>query len=163
MHIVAFFVALVAALSVAILYPRLRIPAGLLVAFFLGLMIYVFVQIPGETDQRDARITAEQLELDDVSLVQEARFSRLTGRVRNLSDTYTLRDFDVRVTLLDCPAPDAGAEACVVIAEDNGIARVNLPPGQVRRFEVVLRFTDVPEPTGYAEWDYQVTGIRASE
>lgn len=164
MHIIVFFVALTAAVSTFILYPRLRLPAGLLVAFFVGLIVYVFFfDTRGEEARRAERISPDELELTDVTFTQDLRFSRLEGRVRNLSERYRLRDFDIRVTMYDCPDVGTSLEDCAVIAQDTGIARVDLPPGQVRHFETVLRFTDVPAPEGVVVWDHRVTGVRASE
>lgn len=163
MQIVVFFVALAAAIAVAVLYPRLRIPAGLMIALLLGLLVYAFVSLRGETDQRSSRIPVDELVLSDVQLVQETRFTRLSGRAQNLSERYTLLDFDVRVMLYDCPAEGAPHEDCAVIAEAQGIARVGLPPRQVRHFETVFRFSDVAEVEGTLDWGYEVTGIRAGD
>ncbi len=163
MPIAALFLILSGAVAVAWLYPAYRVLAGAVVLLFLGLIAAYFLTTGSETDRATSRIPADALVLEDVKLGPIGTAQRLTGRVTNRSDRYTLLALDLRVTLDDCPEPDSAPEECETIAESDGTALVDVPPGQSRAFQAALRFADVPEPHGTIVWREAVTGTRASE
>lgn len=162
MPIAGFFVVLAGALAIAILYPHLRVMAIAVVVFMCALLGYLFFDMTTQTDRRVTLIDQSELRFDALDLRQDSRFSRLAGRVTNTSDTARLRDFSVTVHLMDCETPETPRPECATIAEDTGIARVDLPAGQTRAFEVVLSFRDTPDVTGVLVWDHTISDIHAT-
>lgn len=149
------------AIAVAILYPQLRLVAGLVVAIFLGLIgIYFVTGDSAVTNQRD--LDVELVILEDIALAEERGYARLSGRVTNGSETSHLRSFKIDLKLFDCPDEEVATETCAVIAEDDGIARVDVPAGQTRQFESVHRFSDTPPLKGVLRWDIEVLSADAS-
>ncbi|MEO1421698.1 MAG: hypothetical protein AAFV09_00865, partial [Pseudomonadota bacterium] len=90
-----------------------------------------------------------------------ARFSTLSGRVENQAEAGIVRQIAVRVRLFDCESEATPIAECAQIGEDDGVARLELPPGQLRAFEATLRFADQPRVAGVLVWEFEVTGVRA--
>ena len=87
-------------------FPEFRRPGligGALVA--AGLAVY-FVRNPSEAELAATRIPAEQVVLDELTLERTPNGATLSGRVRNGSDRYRLRDVTLILRLRDCPASD---------------------------------------------------------
>ncbi|MEL6680226.1 MAG: hypothetical protein AAFQ51_16100, partial [Pseudomonadota bacterium] len=67
-----------------------------------------------------------------------------------------------RLRLYDCPTEDSALPDCAQIGEDAGVARLDLPPGQLRAFDATLRFSGLPAVTGVLKWDFDVDYVRAT-
>jgi len=162
MPFVVFFLILAGAAAIFVLYPHLRtLAGGVFVLFGLVLGYLVFDQWFG----RDAAASAmgpEQLVLSDLSLEDGTRFQTLSGRVENTSETARLRSFDLRVRVLDCPSEDSADTECAIIAEDDGVARVDVPAGQVRDFKATIGFASRAAPKGAVRWLHDITDVRAT-
>lgn len=87
----------------------------------------------------------------------------LTGRVKNTSERFTLRQADLALTLYDCPVADAALDQCDIIGEDTAPARVLVPPGQVRTFTAVFGFADQAQARGVLVRRQTVVETRATE
>ncbi len=161
MPVVILLVVLTVATAVAILYPQVRIAAVAVIVVFLGLTgIYFTTSGTSLTEER--KLDVASVVLDDVGLSAAQGFSRLSGRVTNADATAQLRSFKIDLRLFDCPEEQSALEDCAVIAEDDGIARVDVPAGQTRSFESVHRFTDQPPLKGVLRWDFRVLDADAS-
>ena len=167
MPIVVIFLVVAGALVIAILYPHLRAIALGVVAFFAILFGIYFATLGPLGSGGGAAIAPDELTLSALSLDQDARSATLSGTVRNGSERYRLRSFELQVTIYDCPpdtpAEAAGPESCAIIGEDEGIARADVPPGQLRRFDAVLSFPAMPAPQGTPIWRERILSTRATE
>lgn len=128
----------------------------------LGLAVYLWQTTP-ETSQAEQRIAADEIVLDHLEITRTPRGAVLSGRVLNRSETWRLREMAMTVRLRDCPQEAAGPEGCPVIGEASAIARPDVPPGQIRAFSAHFLFANVPEPEGRLDWDWRITGTRATE
>lgn len=163
MPIAIFFAALAGSLIVAISDRQLRPVALIFAAVMAALLSYVTWDQLFRGTPVAPHMTIEELVLSDLQVEQDPRLQRVSGRVENLSEGFRLREFTILATLNDCPAADIDLPECAVIAQDDGIARVDVPPGQARSFHAVFSFRDVPEPMGTTVWDYEVLQLRATE
>jgi len=163
MPFIAFFFVLAGAIAVFVIYPRLRVIAGTVMVLFSALLAYLWLGGAGEAVRDQTRIAATDLTLSDLELVEDARFLRFTGRVTNGAADAELRDFHVQITMRDCPAPQTPPADCAIIAQDTGIARVDVPAGQTRAFSAVINFVDMPEVIGVPVWDHSITAVRATD
>jgi hypothetical protein len=160
--IVVLVLALVAYAYALLAYPEFRRPGligGALVGIVLG--IYFWQQTP-EATRAASRIVPEEIELDHLDLERTARGATLTGRVRNGSERFRLRDVTLVVRLYDC-AEAAAPPDCPVIGEAQAIARPDVPPGQLRAFSAHLLFADLPPLAGTLRWDWRIAATRGTE
>ncbi len=163
MPVAVLVLALVAYVSALLAYPRFRrwgIVGGVVAAIGLA---YYFTQVEPEAVRAGARIADSELALEDLALAPTARGATLTGRIRNDSPSYRLRDLTLAVRLRDCPQEDAAVETCPVIGEATAIARPDVPPGQIRALTAHFIFTSLPEVGGTLRWDWRITEIRATD
>lgn len=128
----------------------------------LGLAVYFWNTAP-EAVRAALRIGPDELVFDQLELRRSPRGATLTGRVRNDSPAWRLREVTLAVQLLDCPDATRPPDACPVIGEATAIARPDAPPGQVRGFSAHFVFANLPEPSGRLDWDWRVVGTRATE
>ena len=74
-------------------------------------------------------IGAGEVELKNLEVTQLYRTSyRMTARLVNASDTYTLTSLRITITASDCKNEDD----CIVVGEDQRLIPVEIPPGQAR-------------------------------
>lgn len=147
-----------------VMLPQARLPlAAGGVAIGLGLAAYLWREGPSEADQAASRIAPTDLTFDQLDLARSGRGATLTGRVSNGSERYRLREVAMDLRLRDCPAPESDPETCPTIGEASAIARPDVPPGQIRAFTAHFSFANVPPVAGTLRWDWQVTGLRATE
>jgi hypothetical protein len=165
MAIVILVLALVAYAYALIVEPGFR-RWGLLggAAVGLGMAVYFWLNSP-ESDRTGTRIAADEITLDQLDFETTPRGAILTGRVLNASPDWRLREMTLEVTLRDCPAIDADADAgdCPVIGEASAIARPDTPPGQLRGFTTRFVFPNLPPVSGVLRWDWRITGTRATQ
>lgn len=144
--------------------PQARLPlgvAGILVG--LGLAVYLWHEGPPEAERALSRIATTDLAFDQLDLSRNGRGATLTGRVTNGSARYRLREMSIDLRLRDCPAPETDPETCPTIGEASAIARPDVPPGQIRSFSAHFVFANVPPVEGTLRWNWEVTGLRATE
>jgi hypothetical protein len=163
MPIAVLVLALVAYVAALLAYPGFRpwgVAGGLVAAAALAL--YLTRQAP-ESQRAGARIAASELTLDQVEVTPTQRGATLTGRVRNGSERYRLRDLTLVLRLRDCPAEDTPPETCPVIGEATAIARPDAPPGQIRALSAHFVFANLPPVAGVLRWDWRIAATRATE
>ena len=106
-------------------------------------------------------IPSDQVELTDIRLASSRGSYRLSGKIENLSQRYTLRDVHLEVTLYDCP-PRAVNEKCVLIGQETSYSYVSVPPGHIHALDGYLGFSNLPRPAGRLMWGYRLKKVRAS-
>lgn len=143
--------------------PNLRLAGGIVAAALLGGLSYYILATDPEPRAEMRRIDVVDVTLSDVELEIGIRTSELSGRVINGSENYDLTGVLLTVKLFDCPGADSDLSDCYTIGEDDGEARVTVPPGQLRDFTASLLFIGLPEVTGEFRWTHEVTGLRALE
>lgn len=164
MPIAVLILALVGYGYALLMLPQAR-PALLIagVVIGVGLALYFWRGGPSEAERAAERITPAELAFDQLDLARSGRGATLTGRVTNGSESYRLREISLDLRLRDCPTPETAPETCPTIGEASAIARPDVPPGQIRGFSAHFLFTNVPPVAGTLRWDWQVTGLRATE
>lgn len=161
MTIVEIFIVLSLYIYVLFRLPEMRIAGTIIATVLIGGLVYYAFTAPSAPEEELHRITADQIALEAVDLALDPRVSRLTGRVVNSSQTYTLTGIGFDVKLYDCAAQDTPLDNCFIIGEDSKEARLSAPPGQLRHFEADLIFADLPKVEGVMRWDYSITTLRA--
>jgi hypothetical protein len=160
MAVVVLVLVLVAYGFVLVSYPELRsVALGVGGAAVAGLGAYFWLTEPEDT-QSGGRIAREEVVLDRVEVVPSLRGATLTGRVRNGSPSYRLREMTLVLRLRDCPEL-AGSDDCPVIAESTAIARPDVPPAQVRAFQARFIFAPQPVIEGTGRWEWDLVDVRA--
>jgi len=163
MPVAILILVLIAYAYVMLSTPKARVPgavAGLVIAAGLG---WYFYSTSSETVTASRRITVEDLRIDQLQLDQTVRGATLRGRVENLSQTGRLREMTIEVRLFDCPDATTDLAQCAIIADGSAIARVDVPPGQLRAFSGYYVFPDRPDVTGESRWESRVIAVRATE
>ena len=153
MPIAVLVLALVAYAAALVAYPGFRrwgIAGGVVAA--AGLALY-FSRQESEAERAGRRIAPAELTLDLVEVAPTARGATLTGRVRNGSEAYRLRDLTLALRLRDCPAEAAPVEACPVIGEAQAIALPDVPPGRIRALSAHFVFTSLLPVVGTLRWN----------
>ena len=163
MPIVVLALALAAYVYAMVALPRIRVPGLALGALIcLALAFYAWRTDPEAAAAR-VRIAPSELVLDQLTLRQVGRGATLQGRVLNNSPAFRLREMTLTLRLHDCPGEDAAPASCPVIGESTAIARPDAPPGQIRGFDALFVFANVPAVTRVLRWDWEVAGTRATE
>lgn len=163
MPIVVLALVVAAWLYAVVAAPRFRVwtlASGAIVCLVLGL--YLWRSEP-EAEAARTRVAPSELTLDQLALERVGRGATLRGRVLNGSPTYRLREMTLVLRLRDCPTDDAVPTDCPVIGESTAIARPDAPPGQLRAFDALFVFANVPPVTGVLRWDWEIAETRATE
>ncbi|MXU65581.1 hypothetical protein [Oceanomicrobium pacificus] len=159
-------IALSAIVFLALLYGAFMVPrfrwafAVAAVLMGLGVVGYMVVNDRARPAQ-EARIAVEEVELSDLSFTPGPRFLTVQGRAVNGSSDWDLLDFTLQVTVFDCPDLEAAPQGCDTIGQSQGIARVSIPPGQLRSFSVPLSFPNLPDVIGEPFWEEEIVSVRA--
>lgn len=133
--------------------------AGLAVVITV-FVTYFIVSEPGSG--QDTAITPDELALSEVAIISDPRFITVSGNVQNMSQTASLLEFDLQLDARDCPTPDSPAADCIVIGSDSGVARIAVPPQQMRAFSAVFRLGTLPQISGTLRMDYSIIAARAN-
>ena len=161
MPIVIIFILVFGSILVAWFMPRLReIAIGILI-LFESLLGYLFFSNGSETERQAQFIGAEEITLTHLNFNQEPRAYYLSGNMLNASNMYRLQNVNIRVTMHDCATPQTELSDCLIIADDTGFVRVDIPAGQVRSFKALLQFSDLPEIEGTLRWHQEIVSTRA--
>lgn len=162
MPIVVIFLFVAGAIAVAVLYPHLRAIALAVISVFAAIFTAYFFFSDTESDRAVTRISVEELVLSDVELEHTARYSAITGRVLNASESYQLRTFDIEVTMFDCETETQDLSECATVAQDQTTSRIIVPAGQTRDFRAVLDLRSAAATRNIAKWDHKVTNVTAT-
>ena len=125
--------------------------AGILVCVAL-----VAFWVYSERQKREDEIARSRISIPEVELVDLGlRGNELSGKIKNKSAKYTLREMELRVTIEDCVEQD-----CEIVGQSNESVWVEVPPGQVRYFEEYVSLPKRGEPRGETRWNYEVLSIK---
>lgn len=114
--------------------PRYRVPGAIAGVLILAGLGWYFFASPSQTERAATLVSVEDLTLDGLDLERTIRGATLSGRVANAAETAHLREMTITVRLFDCELEDTALEECATIGESAAIARVDVPPGQLRGF-----------------------------
>jgi hypothetical protein len=148
---------------VMVAYPEYRtwgLALGAVVAAGLG--AYFWFTEP-ESARTAARIGPDDVVLDQVELERTIRGATLSGRVRNQSQGFRLRELTIALRLHDCPEEDAELADCPVVGDAAAIARPDAPPGQVRSFTAHYTFPNLPPDISFLRWEWSIVETRATQ
>lgn len=108
------------------------------------------------------RIPASQVTISAARIYQQYGTYRLSGRITNNSQEFTLSNVEISVTVRDC-VPNSTPRSCVTIGDASRTLYNNIPPGQARDFDASLYFPGSGlAPKGELEWQYTISQTRAS-
>lgn len=137
-----------------------RTALGLLVAALIaGGLIYR--HIGKVQEQAESRIPAADIELGNVDVRRTFDSTyEITGRIKNLSETYRIDGISFNVTVSDCAGK--GESACTVLGRATTHVTLTVPPLESRNFTGVLYYGDTHRPAkGRLAWKYEIEAITA--
>lgn len=131
---------------------------AIIVAAVVGSLVYFLNE--REEERSFSRISLSDLDFKNIALKPEHSGYRLSGRIKNNSGEFTLKQVDLVITMQDC-TDAANSVDCVTIGESRENMDLNIPPGQARDFEKLLYFSGGnPRILGRLEWNYSVSRIK---
>lgn len=108
------------------------------------------------------RIPASQVTISGARISLQRGTYRLSGRITNNSQEFTLSNVEIAVTVRDC-VPSSTPRSCVTIGDARRTLYNNIPPGQARDFDASLHFPGSGlAPKGELDWQYTISQTRAS-
>lgn len=126
--------------------------AGIVVVTLVGFVIYYYME-----QKAKSLIPITEVELSDL-LLKPGSLGKLTGRVKNHSQRYTLRAIGLRIKVKDCTDKN-GVLQCDVIGEAEETVSLRIPPGQVRDFKESF-YLGSTTAKGQLKWEFSVLHTR---
>ena len=116
----------------------------------------VYLNNEYEESRSLSRIPVSNLVFENVTLNPDYSSYKISGRIKNNSAKFTLKQVTFVVTMKDC-ADASPSQNCLTIGEDSESVYLNVPPGQARDFEDSVYFSGgTLKPKGRLEWSYLV-------
>jgi hypothetical protein len=106
-----------------------------------------------EEKESKERISIHEVELEGLEL---SGLSRLRGRVRNLSPSFTLTQIELELSL-----QEKSSLAVEVVGQTKTTIYVRVPPKQSRDIDEYVHFSNVQPDHRDLTWFYRVTFVRA--
>jgi hypothetical protein len=103
-----------------------------------------------------SRIPVSQLIFENVMLSPDYSGYKISGRIKNTSAQFTLKEVTYIVTMQDCTG-ELPSKSCVTIGESRETVYLNVPPGQARDFEDSVYLGATLKPKARLEWHYVVS------
>lgn len=152
---------LLGVLVCALLFPKFRKVLLIVALLSAGVIAYFRISSYSKESASKSRINLSEVELIDVRLVSDdPNYYTIRGRVRNVSEHYTMSDFKLRVTLEDC----IGEGPCNVVYQEAKSPLIEpVPPGQARNFEISSIGSYHMRLKGSLKWHYELTEVRSEE
>jgi hypothetical protein len=113
----------------------------------------LYMNSASESKASHSRISAADLQFDNVQLSSPYGSYSISGRVTNKSATYTLSNVELLITAQDC---DGNPAHCTTIGEKSTYLWEDVPPGQARDFSNSVFFSSPFHPRGQFRWYYTV-------
>lgn len=148
---------LLLALVISSLVMRFSRVAAVLIIVVVAVIGLFAWQQEREIQASRHRIPADQIELVDFKLGNPSRDTlQLTGRIRNHSTRYAVRELGLKIIIDDCLNGhcDTVDQARIIISEP-------IPPGQARDVSRRVVFESLFKPKGKFVPHYQITYIEA--
>ena len=135
--------------------------------FALGLVVlasavggFFYLQNESEKSRALSRIPLSELVFENVTLKPDYSNYELSGRLKNNSARFTLKQVNLLVTMQDCTG-ESRSQNCVTIGEGEEDMYLSIPPGQARDFNKSVYFSGgTLSPNGHFEWHYSVSQIK---
>lgn len=162
MPIVILLILVLGSALVAWYMPQLRAIALVVLVLFGGLLSYLFFSNGSQPDRQAHLIPISDIVLSQLDYSQDPSLNRISGNMLNNSQDYRLRSVTIRLTLHDCPYEESDFDECVIIADDTAQTFVDIPPGQLRSFGVLMSFPNLPILEGVLRWRYELIASRAT-
>ena len=123
---------------------------GICILVVGGFFIYDHRRTASIEQARQVALT--RIPLSDVEiLITTFKRGSFEGRIRNLSDEYTLTAATLRITVQDCNED----KVCDTVLESDERLYLEVPPNQARDFDEWFDASGV-KIRGSAEWSYQL-------
>lgn len=103
-----------------------------------------------------SRIPVSQLMFENAMLTPDYSGYKMSGRIRNTSTQFTLKEVRYIVTLQDCTG-ESSSKKCITIGESSEGVSLPIPPGQARDFEDSVYLGGTLKPQARLEWHYVVS------
>ena len=117
----------------------------------------VYLNNEREESRSLSRIPVLQLIFENVLLRPDYSGYKISGRIKNTSAQFTLKEVIYIVTMQDCTG-ESPSNNCVTIGESTESVYPNVPPGQARDFEDSVYFTGgTLKPKARLVWHYVVS------
>ena len=131
---------------------------GVAVLVVIGFIWYLNNQHEEEMSKK--RISPAEIQFDNLRLAPSysAESFRLVGRIKNKSQSFSLRDMRIKITMRDCIKPGE----CEIVGESTAWTFATIPPGQSRDIDESVHFSNLAKPKGKYEWDYAIVEIRGN-
>lgn len=121
----------------------------------VGGVVYLYNE--REESHSLSRIPVSQLVFENVTLQPDYSSYKISGRIKNNSEKFTLKEVTLVVTMDDC-ADESLSQSCLSIGESSESVYIDIPPGQARDFEDSMYFSGgALKPKGRLAWDYLVS------
>lgn len=154
-------------ITLVVVFVLLVVSAGLRKAVIALVAITVvggaiaFYYSQEEELQSQSRIPVSHLGLENMQLNPNYGGYKVSGRIKNNSNQFTLNRIVFVITMQDCSG-DAASQSCVTIGESNISPFLTIPPGQARDFQESVYFSGgTLKPKGRLDWHYTVSQTRA--
>ncbi|MEK6746849.1 MAG: hypothetical protein AABY33_07455 [Pseudomonadota bacterium] len=126
-----------------------------------GFLIYKHNE--NEDKKSKERIGFNDVILQNVVLITEYSSYKLQGNLKNISK-YNLSEITFRVRIYDCPTQEpADLKTCNIIGDNTGTDWINVPPNQIRAFDINFYFSNMPILKGKLVWNYDIVGTKGTE
>lgn len=116
----------------------------------------VYLMKEREESRSLSRIPVSQLTFENVMLTPDYSGYKISGRIKNTSAQFTLKEVRYIVTMQDCTG-ESPSKNCVTIGESKETVYLNVPPGQARDFEDSVYLGGTLKPKARLEWHYVVS------
>ena len=151
-------IAVIVFLWMMIAYPRFRVTV-IVIIVLAGLGIWWAT----ENQKKKQRLALDlikpaEIELTEFRIAGGTASWDVTGKVKNLSPSYTLLSISLEITAYDCPGEEINSQ-CDIIGEDTVTPSVGAPPGQVRSFDTYAFFSNMPEARNLL-WRYELVALK---
>ena len=137
-------------LILLIAYEGFRNFAFVIVGIIAFIVLLVWQYGKYEEKQSKSRIQVSEVEIEEPLLQTSYSGYSFHARVLNQSNTYTLTNVYITFTFKDCN-PD-NMDDCVIVAEEDEITYVDIPPNQVRDIEESIYLPSTYRIKGKMVW-----------
>ena len=154
------FLVVVIAIWLLVVSKTFRIVAIAAIVLVVG-GIYVGIEYwERQTRIEQNLIKHEEIEIRDLSL---SGSYQLTGSLKNLNSSYTLSRLTLDLKFYDCPDKNTSLKDCDIVGDVEEHIYINVPPGQVRGFDVYVYVSNLPKIKGRFTWGYSIESTRANK
>jgi hypothetical protein len=153
-------IVLIIVVIIAFIVPKFgkTLLIGIAVLVAIGFLWYLNNRHEEEVSKK--RISHTEIQFDDLRLMPSysAASFRLSGRLKNKSQRFSLQDIRIKITMRDCIKPGE----CEIVGETTASTFATVPPGQSRDVDESVYFSNLAKPKGKYEWGYYIVEIKGN-